>query len=38
MRVPLPLTQEDKEQRGHPRPFVFKAFLDLHLFVGLSLR
>lgn len=38
VRVQLPLTQQAREQRGHPVPLDFKVFLDLHFFlVGLSL-
>lgn len=35
-KVQLPLNWEEKEQRGHPMPLVFKASLDLHFLVGLS--
>lgn len=32
VRVQLPLTQQAREQRDHPVPLDFKAFLDLHFF------
>lgn len=32
VRVQLPLTPQAREQRGHPVPLDFKAFVDLHFF------